>query len=327
MKTIVFLFIVFIGATLNAQVWQTKGKLIYTDTAKVSIGTSIQDAELSVKGRVKCDNLEGSQINCSKLMIGNGVYSNDKVVIIGDTIKDQGASIAVRALNVAEGEYVSGKSESRMGSMGNWYNQGMGMALSGRLWLNLSSSNNQDSYNAGVNSILDLQNYTSKGSYINYAAGTFALLKGNINRINDNTIISAFIGVDRIRNDYTWAGYFDGRGYFSDKVVIGTTVPEGELTVNGKIACEEIEVKNVGADYVFGESYKLKTLEEVDLFIKTNGHLPGMEPASETEKGVNVGEFSEKLLEKIEELTLYMIELKKENESLKSEIQKLSVIK
>jgi len=103
---------------------------------------------------------------------------------------------------------------------------------------------------------------------------------------------------------------------------IGTAnIPsDSKLAVDGKITCEEIEVKNVSADFVFDANYKLRSLKEVELFIKENGHLPDISPASETEKGVNLGEFNQTLLQKIEELTLYMIELKKEREELKSEI-------
>lgn len=103
---------------------------------------------------------------------------------------------------------------------------------------------------------------------------------------------------------------------------IGTAnIPsDSKLVVDGKITCEEIEVKNVSADFVFDANYKLRSLYEVELFIKENGHLPDIAPAAETEKGINLGEFNQTLLQKIEELTLYMIELKKENEELKSDI-------
>ncbi|MDY0104496.1 MAG: hypothetical protein RBS07_16290 [Lentimicrobium sp.] len=110
--------------------------------------------------------------------------------------------------------------------------------------------------------------------------------------------------------------------FYSGSVGIGViNIPSNsKLAVDGKIVCEEIEVKNVSADFVFDVNYKLPSLKEVELFIKTNGHLPGVAPASETEKGVNLGEFNQILLQKIEELTLYMIDLKKENEELKSKV-------
>lgn len=107
-------------------------------------------------------------------------------------------------------------------------------------------------------------------------------------------------------------------------VGIGTKNPNARLAVNGKIEAEEIEVKNVGADYVFEDSYKLLSLKEVEAFIEKNNHLPGIEPASVTEQGVELGEFSELLLQKIEELTLYVIELEKKNQSLEKRIEEIN---
>lgn len=93
------------------------------------------------------------------------------------------------------------------------------------------------------------------------------------------------------------------------------------MEVDGKIVAEEIEVKDVGADYVFAEDYNLRSLAEVEAFILENNHLPGIAPACETEQGINIGEFSEKLLEKIEELTLYMIQ---QNETIKAQEERIA---
>ena len=104
---------------------------------------------------------------------------------------------------------------------------------------------------------------------------------------------------------------------------IGTTTPDYALDVNGTIRCEELMVQNVSADFVFEKDYKLRSLSEVEAFINKNGHLPGIAPASETVKDLKISEFNTTLLQKVEELTLYMIELKKENEILKNEINEL----
>lgn len=111
------------------------------------------------------------------------------------------------------------------------------------------------------------------------------------------------------------------------------------LDVKGKITCHnEIEVTamNAGsinakdinvelpaaADYVFEDNYNLKSLSEVESYVKENKHLPGMPSASEfAEKGMSVSEMSNKLLEKVEELTLHMIQLEKENKALKAEME------
>ncbi len=106
-------------------------------------------------------------------------------------------------------------------------------------------------------------------------------------------------------------------------VGIGTTNPQSKLAVNGKITAEEIEVKDIGADFVFEDGYNLRSLEEVETYIKKNKHLPDVAPASETEKGVNLGEFSEVLLQKIEETMLYVINQNKQIEELRKENKEL----
>ncbi|UII77356.1 tail fiber protein [Flagellimonas sp. HMM57] len=105
---------------------------------------------------------------------------------------------------------------------------------------------------------------------------------------------------------------------------IGTSSPDSKLTVKGKIHAEEVKVdiSVPGPDYVFKEDYDLKSLEEVQDHIKKHGHLPNIPSAREMEEnGIELGEMNMKLLEKIEELTLYNIQLmeKIENLSLQNE--------
>lgn len=96
------------------------------------------------------------------------------------------------------------------------------------------------------------------------------------------------------------------------------------LAVNGRIRAKEVVVESGWSDFVFEEDYPLTKLSEVESFIKTNKHLPGIPSAAEVaENGVPIGEMQSKLLMKIEELTLYMIEIKKENEQLKQKIDEL----
>lgn len=108
-------------------------------------------------------------------------------------------------------------------------------------------------------------------------------------------------------------------------VGIGTLNPDFKLTVNGKIKAEEIQVVvDVPADYVFKKDYRLQPLEEVEKFIDANGHLPGVPGAVQLKsEGWPVGEMNNKLLEKIEEITLYLIQLKKENDDLRTELEKI----
>lgn len=106
-------------------------------------------------------------------------------------------------------------------------------------------------------------------------------------------------------------------------VVSSNGIETSSLVVDGIIETEGVQVKQIGADYVFADDYDLKSIAEVESFIKENKHLPGIEPASVTEQGVEIGEFSEKLLEKVEELTLYIIEQNQRIESLETELKEL----
>ncbi len=117
-------------------------------------------------------------------------------------------------------------------------------------------------------------------------------------------------------------------------VCIGTTQSASgyKLCVDGKIICEEVKVQNNASwpDYVFAPSYKLTDLISLEKQIQTEGHLPGVPSAEQVcNDGISLGEMQATLLQKVEELTLYMIaqqkqidELKKENEELKYSLLK-----
>lgn len=104
-----------------------------------------------------------------------------------------------------------------------------------------------------------------------------------------------------------------GKGLRSTPAGYQLYVSDGILTEKVKVA-----VKNSAdwSDYVFANDYKLRPLAEVEQFIKRNKHLPGVPSANDViEQGIDVGKMDAKLLEKVEELTLYMIQLKKDSDS------------
>ncbi|CAM1348535.1 hypothetical protein [Tenacibaculum halocynthiae] len=100
---------------------------------------------------------------------------------------------------------------------------------------------------------------------------------------------------------------------------IGTTTPGiWKLAVNGNIRAKEIKVETGWSDFVFYDDYKLPTLKEVEKHIKEKGHLKDIPSAKDVEKnGIFLGKMDSKLLQKIEELTLYTIQQQKEIEELK----------
>ena len=108
-------------------------------------------------------------------------------------------------------------------------------------------------------------------------------------------------------------------------VGIGTLNTQGfKLAVNGTIRAKEIKVESGWADFVFKKDYQLPTLKDVEKHINENGHLPNIPTEAEVKaNGVNLGEMNTLLLQKIEELTLYIIKQEKTIESMKSEIKEL----
>ncbi len=146
--------------------------------------------------------------------------------------------------------------------------------------------------------------------------------------------------VDFKHNLYFRAEYLNGNGIdavpltlFHDGIVgIGveqsytpntfhSLASEGhKLLVNGSILCEKVKVIGdvPNSDHVFEDDYNLRTLEEVEKFVTKNKHLPEIPSAKEfKENGYSIGEMDDVLLRKVEELTLYIIELKKEINELK----------
>lgn len=124
--------------------------------------------------------------------------------------------------------------------------------------------------------------------------------------------------------------FADAAGNFKTPVGFGTTVvPAGyQVAVNGSILTTSVEVSeyNNWPDYVFEKHYKLLSLTQIKDYINKNGHLPNIPSANEVkENGYNLSEMDAMLLEKIEELTLYLIDLKEENEELRKEINSLKL--
>jgi hypothetical protein len=112
---------------------------------------------------------------------------------------------------------------------------------------------------------------------------------------------------------------------FTGGTKIGNTflIKGDNASLQGKFEAKEIKVTlTPTADFVFEESYDLPKLEEVEKHIKEKKHLPEIASAKQMEKeGVNVGEFQIKLLQKIEELTLYAIEQNKTSKEQNKAIQ------
>ncbi|MES2275318.1 MAG: hypothetical protein V4592_04800 [Bacteroidota bacterium] len=114
---------------------------------------------------------------------------------------------------------------------------------------------------------------------------------------------------------------------YGGNIGIGTLAPDEKLTVYGKIHSQEVKVdlSVPGPDYVFEPTYKLPTLSEIKTFVDKNHHLPEIPSAAEMVKnGLDLGDMNTKLLKKVEELTLYLIEQQKQVEALRQTVKALS---
>lgn len=118
---------------------------------------------------------------------------------------------------------------------------------------------------------------------------------------------------DQSTPDKMEIGYYDNGGY-------GTWHQGVALYASGQIYARKAVVTTANyPDYVFKPSYRLRSLQEVEQAIQTQGHLPGMPSAAEVEaKGMDLGEQNRLLVEKVEELTLYLIQMRKELDALKA---------
>lgn len=110
-------------------------------------------------------------------------------------------------------------------------------------------------------------------------------------------------------------------------VGIGTVMPDAKLAVNGTIHTKEVKVDLDGwSDFVFDDDYNLRTLEEIETYVDQNKHLPEIPSEAEVlENGIDVGKMNAKLLQKIEELTLYLIDQNKQNQSQQELIEELQI--
>jgi hypothetical protein len=163
----------------------------------------------------------------------------------------------------------------------------------------------------GTNPYLEIENGGDKIGYIR-ASGVDFQVATNAENTSGRIVF---------RTDANTRMYIDHSG----NIVMGSTsiIPATgyKLSVDGKIMCEELRVElSPWPDYVFQDAYDLMPLSEVAAYINTNQHLPGIPDAATIEgEGLHVGEMQGMMMEKIEELTLYIIELQAQIDALKAE--------
>lgn len=174
-------------------------------------------------------------------------------------------------------------------------------------------------HNGGIALGVAGSNLAGTPVYMNYSFGLAA----------DGKIYAGGNGASTLNHQFS----VFGTTYLRDLVTIGESgdlATDYKLYVHGKIGSKaiKVDVNGVWGDYVFEEGYNLKPLEEVQDFINQKGHLPDVPSADQIEsEGIDVAQMDQIQMVKIEELTLYLLEMKKENEALKKRIEALEATK
>jgi len=255
----------------------------FPSSGNVGIGTSSPAFSIDINQSTPAINVNGSGFGNSgaslNLLGWAGTYKNWQIGV---------ANIGPHGLNFTPSTIAGGSSFSGpVMTIQDDGSVGIGTVFPARL-LDVNGD-----ANIGTNLIVGTSVYTNT-----YTAGSIAAV--NFKNSSGSNIIS-----------YLSSG----------NVGIGTTTPSEKLSVNGNIRSQKVIVTQSGwPDYVFSPFFKLKPLSQVGQFIDQYKHLPGMPSAKKiAEEGIDVGATETVIVRKIEELTLYMIEMKKEIAILRSE--------
>jgi hypothetical protein len=316
-KILISITIIILSKSAFSQNWYPLNGNLYTDpsSAKVGIGTSNPSAALDINGNVLI-----SQV---------GFYgfrrSSDGAAIPMISVTANG-TLSNLQIGSGSGQFSTGYTDifaggsSKIRILGNG-NIGIGILIPDAL-LTINGVANHTATSMHVIGDTKLES-----GYLDFTRPSFTIAKARI-------FLSSYTGPAGLRFMMSDDGSFSASHSFdalyigpTGKLGIGTTNPTAALTVNGRILAEGLDIilDVPYSDFVFEENYSMPTLGQLDQFIKTNKHLPDVPSAKDfKEKGYNVGQMDDILLRKVEELTLYVIQLKKENEKLQAEIDKIN---
>jgi hypothetical protein len=321
-KILLFAMLIMSVFDMKAQ-WPTNGTAIYYLNGNVGIGTNspiygklqvTQTTDASDQGiavlnstgtramRLWAD-ANNSYVYSGATGIANLILNTSGFVGIGTTTPET-------KLHINNGVVKSGTQNSTGGSLqfaGNYVGNNI---------LNTYGSQ----YSSGATSIGYAVKPKSGASGFVSSAENSSFARGILLIDNELEFLNAWSSTVAIDNDLNLTSRFYING--SGNVGIGTTNPQSLLSVKGKITAQEVEVTMTGwSDFVFQKNYKLISLEDLQKYIAENRHLPDVPSEQEVkEKGLNLGQNDAVLLQKIEELTLYLIE---QNKTLKTQSETL----
>jgi hypothetical protein len=294
-------------------------------TGEVYVGTKAKTNDLIVTGSITSNKL---QSEVDKNLTIEAAQSTSGIIPLSTTAGNIniGTLSNTNNLNVTGGLDVKGPSRisSDIEITGN---------ITGRKDINLTGTLNATNVNSKINaSLFKLANSTDPYDVLSFtdrdnkAVGSImynrtAKWYGGkaVEGIYDDFVIYAREGRDLVLK-------CDAKDNVHGEVYVGSAGHTNNLRVNGTIFATEIQVKlDVFPDYVFKKDYNLLSLTEVENHINSHGTLPGMPTEKEiVENGLNINQMQIKLVEKIEELTLHMIRLEKENSDLRARMDSIN---
>lgn len=315
MKKILALVILSAGfATVSAQ------SVFPTNGANVGIGTTNPTDKLQIEGnqfsiRNSTTN-NGIIFNVNAfghpaILPTNGIGTMDKSLLLAPYGGNVGIGLTnptskldvfgnIKSFNAAFGQINSNTSTK------NWANFSSNNHGSVLMSSNLFFSDNDDQKIANTHSTMSGASIVIPGNFQNHQGGIVFYTNTPGSVTEGQAFTGSLSMVIKANGD----------------IGIGTATPREKLSVNGNIRAREIKVDATNwPDYVFATDYHPLSPDELERYISANKHLPGLPSAKEAEEnGVELGKMNKKLLEKIEELTLYMIGQQKEINELKKKL-------
>ncbi|MCB0833800.1 MAG: OmpH family outer membrane protein, partial [Bacteroidetes bacterium] len=323
-------------------VWSLNGSSAYYNDGNVGIGTSSPVAKLDVRGGSIVAGYTGGQLRITGGTVDAGLWtSSDNILRVANWSSGTlGMSINLSTGNIGIGtQSPSNRLDLYQGILRVWNGTGTAPIRFYSTGDGTHNNANIDIWTKGFGGTEELYNdITNWGGSFYYRFGSGPGMWTGV-RIysNGSSSSSKGFGLLSVYNNDSEKIRFSANGltfFNGGHVVIGSTTDQGNysLAVNGNIKAKELYLTTSGwSDFVFEPGYSLRTLHQVQNFITKNGHLPDMPSEKEViENGVGVIDMQAKLLQKIEELTLYLIEQGKNKEeqqkqidALRKEIQKM----
>lgn len=323
-KIITSLFLLLVPFFSYCQSWTNNGLKIYYNSGNVGIGTNSPTMKLDVRGSLKLLTNGASRATGHFYASGTGEAGIYFDASNGDGVgSDYGSLLQKDDLSVHLNNYGANPIHLRTAGTDRLTVLGNGNVGVGTTSPSYKLHVNGSTFTHGLNSSTAIHIYspqagnTSKRVTINTLVGNNAYIY-NYDEVAQTFHSINFGGSHSLNSGITVHG--------NGNVSIGAANMGEKLEVNGTIRSKKVKVDANGwPDYVFASDYKLRSLVELEAFIKDNHHLPEVPSAAAIEKeGLDLGDMDATLMKKVEELTLYMIEMKKEIEVLRKENKKLS---